>query len=58
MALYLGSDKVKVNLGSSASIINFYSTTFITNGALLLSSEGYILQDSNGTYLTAVKEAD
>ena len=52
MALYLGSDKVKINLDSVTYYLNLYSTTPITNGIMLLSSEGYILKDSNGLYLS------
>lgn len=57
MALYLGSNKQKVSLGSAAAHANFYTTTRIVNGIALLSSEGYILKDSNGLYLTT-KESE
>jgi hypothetical protein len=57
MALYLGSDKLKINLNGVAYCINLFSETPITNGIRLLSSENYILKDSNGLYLT-VKEAE
>ncbi len=53
MALYLGnSEKLKINLDDIIYVLNLYSTTSITNGVRLLSSEGYILKDSNGLYLT------
>lgn len=55
MALYLGSEKKKMNLGGLAYYLNFFSTTITTNGAYLLSSDNYILKDSNGLYIT-VKE--
>lgn len=57
MALYLGNDKVKVNLNGVAYCLNLFSETAILNGIRLLSSEGYILKDSNGLFLTA-KESE
>jgi hypothetical protein len=51
MALYLGEDKVKINLNGIAYCLNLFSTVPITNGVLLLSSDDYILQDFNGIYL-------
>jgi hypothetical protein len=58
MALYLGdSEKLKVYLDGVEYTFNIFSTTLILNGVLLLSSEGYILKDSNGLYLTA-KESE
>lgn len=57
MALYIGSDKVKVTLNNVSYYLNLFSTTPITNGVLLLSSEDYILKDSNGLYLTS-KESE
>ena len=57
MALYLGSDKIKVNLNGVVYYLNLASSTLILNGIKLLSSEGYILQDSNKIYLTA-KESE
>ena len=53
MALYLGSSgELKVILNGIVYRLNLYSSTPITNGAMLLSSESYILKDSNGLYLT------
>ena len=57
MGLYLGSEKMKINLGSVASYLNLYTKTTILNGVALLSSENYTLKDSNGSYLTA-KESE
>ena len=57
MALYLGGDKVKVNLNGIAYNSNFFTTTLILNGIMLLSSDDYFLKDSNGLYLTA-KESE
>lgn len=56
MALCLGcGEKLKLRFGGSVCTLNILSD--ITNGAKLLSFEGYILQDMNGTYLT-VKESE
>jgi hypothetical protein len=57
MALYLGDNKVKINLNGIMCSLNLFSSNLILNGVLLLSSEGYILRDSNGLYLTT-KESD
>lgn len=56
MALYLGEDKVKLNLDGIVYFLNLYSEILILNGIRLLSSDDYILQDSNGLYLTAKEE--
>lgn len=48
MALYLGnSGKVKINLDGATCYLNLFSTTPITNGIRLLSSENLLLKDSN-----------
>ena len=53
MALYLGSsEKLKINLNNITYYMNLFSENPITNGIRLLSSDGYILKDSNGLYLT------
>jgi hypothetical protein len=57
MALYLGDNKVKINLNGTVCSLNLFSSNLILNGVLLLSSEGYILRDSNGLYLTT-KESE
>lgn len=51
MALYLGKNKVKINLNGIVYCLNLYSATSIANIGWLLSSDDYILQDSNGIYL-------
>lgn len=61
MALYLGnSKKLKIVLGEFKHSVNFFtpSSLPITNGVKLLSSEGYVLKDSNGLYLTSKKEGE
>ena len=58
MALYLGSsEKLKVILDDVVYYLNLYADPPITNGVRQLSSEGYILKDSNGLYIT-VKESE
>jgi hypothetical protein len=56
MALYLGSKKLKITLDNIKYNLNIFSTTPIVNGVLLLSSDNYILKDSNGLYLTAKED--
>ena len=55
MALYLGNEKVIINLGGAMYHLNLYSETPIVNGILIKSSDDYILKDSSGLYLT-IKE--
>lgn len=55
MGLYLGSsEKLKINLNSVIYKLNLYSesTGSVVEGIMLLSSEGYMLKDINGLYLT------
>lgn len=56
MALYLGNDKIKVNINGIVYNLNLFSETLILNGVRLLSSEGYILRDVNGIYITAKED--
>jgi hypothetical protein len=57
MALYLGnSEKLKINVDNIKYYLNLFSKTPITNGIRLLTSNGYILKDSNGLYLTTKEE--
>ena len=51
MALYLGSDKVKINYNGCVYNLNLSSTTPTLNNVLLLSSDGYVLTDINELYL-------
>lgn len=58
MALYLGSDKKrKIYLNGVMYKLNLFSEIPILNGIKLLSSDGYILKDINGLYLT-VKDGE
>ena len=56
MTLYLGTTKQKINMGGNALNLNLYSSTPITNGIRLMSSEGYILKDTDGLYLIAKED--
>lgn len=57
MALYLGGNGQKINLDGKTYCLNMLIKTIITEDALLLSLDNYILQDNNGLYLT-IKEND
>lgn len=57
MALYLGnSEKLKIIINNIIYSVQLFSETPIFNGVKLLSSENYILKDSNGLYLTAKED--
>lgn len=56
MALYLGSEKVQINLDGIKYYLNLFYEKSTTNGIKLLSLENYILKDSNGLYLTTKEE--
>lgn len=61
MALYIGnSKKLKFILGGHLFNVNFFTSSSqpITNGVRLLSSDGYVLKDSKGLYLTSKKEGE
>ena len=54
MALYLGGQKVKINLNGETYSLKLFTNASIANYIRLLSSEGYVLKDSNGLYLTVM----
>lgn len=57
MALYLGSsEKLQINIENIRYCLNLYAKSPIINGVMLLSSDNYILKDSNGVYLTAKED--
>lgn len=56
MSLYLGSEKLKLNMGDAIYGLIIPSATPMLNGIMLLSSDSYILKDSNGVYLTAKED--
>lgn len=57
MAVYLGNNKIKI-IDTNGKLCNLYipSKHIITNGIKLLSSEGYVLKDLNGLYLTTKED--
>ena len=56
MALFIGNQRVVITSGDENYNLNFYSSVPVTNGMRLLSSDGYILKDANGLYLTTEEE--
>ena len=58
MALYFGSEKIKINLNGIIYYLNLFSKSPIINGAMLLSSDNYVLRDKNGLYLVVKKGGD
>lgn len=56
MSLYIGSEKVQITtINNSKLRLNLVPYIITSNVCKLLSSDGYILKDSQGLYLT-VKE--
>lgn len=55
MGLYLGSNRQKLQINNTVVNMHIYSSTPITNGIVLMSSNNYMLKDANGLFLT-VKE--
>ena len=59
MALYLGSsEKLKVNFGNSACIMNIFSALSTIEGIILASSDECILKDFDGLYLSPLVEEE
>lgn len=57
MALYLGSsNKLKLIINNNAYHFNLFLKTPIANVIRLLSSDGCVLKDLNGVYLTVKGE--
>ena len=57
MPLYLGNEKIKINLDGVAYYLNLVFVTPSIDGIKLLTSDGYELKDSNGLYLTSKESA-
>lgn len=59
MALYLGnSEKLKITSNNVKYCLILFSDEYITSGMKLLSSDNYTLTDSEGLYLTTIKEGE
>lgn len=58
MALYLGGEKVTINLNGIVYKLKLFSETPILNGVLFASSEDCILKDMDGLYLTAKEDEE
>ena len=56
MAIYVGGQRYKLSLGRDICGLNICTSTPITNGVRLLSSDDFILRDMNNIYLTVKKE--
>lgn len=56
MALYLGSEKLQINLVDGVWRLAIPSPSPITNGIILVSFDNYILKDSNGLFLVAKED--
>ena len=59
MALYLGNEKLKINLDDVVYIMNIFSALPTIEEIILSSSDDCILKDFNGLYLSPlVKEEE
>jgi hypothetical protein len=56
MGLSLGDKKVKLNIGNTICNLIIPATTTMLNDIVLLSSDNYILKDSNGVCLTTKED--
>ena len=56
MALYLGSNKIKINLDNAIYDLNIFSVLPTINDVILSSSDDCILKDFNGLYLIPKEE--
>lgn len=52
MALYLGNSQVKINLDGITCNLEIYIKTPTVDIIRLTSSDGFVLKDTNGLYLT------
>lgn len=57
MALYLGNEKVKINLSNVIYNLNLFSALPTIEEVVLQTSDGYLLKDFNGLYLS-IKEGE
>jgi hypothetical protein len=57
MALYLGSNKINMCADDIIYNLNLFTASFNVNGAMLSSSDNYVLKDASDLFLTA-EESD
>lgn len=58
MALYLGKDKVQIIIDGIKYTLNLFSEIPIINGTIASTSDGYVLKDANGLYITLKEEIE
>ena len=58
MALYLNSESKIINLNGKRYYLNLAHNKHINTNNLLMSSDEFILKDSNGVYLIAKPVSD
>lgn len=56
MGLYLGSKKSKLSVDNIKLRVIVPEISYSSNGVKLLSSDNYMLKDSNGLYLIAKED--
>lgn len=52
MALYLGNEKIKINLNGNKYKLILHSPNAVIDSSLLKEANGLVLKDANGLYLT------
>lgn len=57
MALYLGGEKLKINLGGAVYSMNIFSALPTIEEVILSSSDDCLLKDFNGLYLVPKEES-
>lgn len=55
MAVYLGGKQVSINMNGVCYRVEIYTTPTVLNYVALVTSDGHMLADVNGAYIT-VKE--
>ena len=55
MAIYIGGQKYKLNIGGKVCDIDIHTPFPVLNGVGLLSSDDVVFRDKNGSYLTATE---
>ena len=55
MAVYANGTRCAMTLGGFTFNMELYSDTPITNGVILLTSDGDVIKDTHGIYATSLK---